>query len=69
MISIENIQLVQTSQVLYQCRYFHIYVKNDKKAVVSPKESIEVDKSKALLAVVIAIMLGGCGQMGSSPEE
>ncbi|WP_350011899.1 hypothetical protein [Shouchella clausii] len=28
-----------------------------------------MNKSKALLAVVIAIMLGGCGQMGSSPEE
>ncbi|PAE91824.1 hypothetical protein [Shouchella clausii] len=28
-----------------------------------------MDKSKTLLAVVIAIMAGGCGQMGSSPEE
>ncbi|GIN08383.1 hypothetical protein J1TS1_25280 [Shouchella clausii] len=28
-----------------------------------------MDKSKALLAVVIAMMVGGCGQMGSSPEE
>ncbi|XOQ13522.1 MAG: Lipoprotein [Shouchella clausii] len=28
-----------------------------------------MNKSKTLLAVVIAIMLGGCGQMGSSPEE
>ncbi|GIN13474.1 hypothetical protein J26TS2_33410 [Shouchella clausii] len=28
-----------------------------------------MDKSKTLLAVVIAMMLGGCGQMGSSPEE
>ncbi|WYQ42883.1 hypothetical protein NST67_02470 [Bacillus sp. FSL W7-1321] len=28
-----------------------------------------MDKSKTLLVVVIAIMLGGCGQMGSSPEE
>ncbi|WP_063608189.1 MULTISPECIES: hypothetical protein [Shouchella] len=28
-----------------------------------------MNKSKTLLAVVIAMMLGGCGQMGSSPEE
>ncbi|WP_350011913.1 hypothetical protein [Shouchella clausii] len=28
-----------------------------------------MDKSKTLLVVVIAIMAGGCGQMGSSPEE
>jgi hypothetical protein len=36
---------------------------------MSFKESSEMDKNKTLLAVVISMMVGGCGQMGSSPEE
>ncbi|WP_350006437.1 hypothetical protein [Shouchella clausii] len=48
---------------------FIFMLKMIKNLVVSPKESSRMDKSKTLLVVFIAMMGGGCGQIGSSPEE